>query len=143
MKQEGGSRRRAGADKAKPPPAEPAQPPPPPADVEMHEDAAPAEPASGEKSQRELDAVTLEGEAREKSGSGGGGESNPEEMGGAWGREGAGPRPQVRKRRGSPEGAWLREGGGRIERSPALSLDGGFERAPRRGQPPGWWAGPN
>lgn len=62
MKQEGGSRRRAGADKAKPPPAEPPQPPPPPADVEMHEEAAPAEPPAGEKSQRELDAVTLEGE---------------------------------------------------------------------------------
>lgn len=62
MKQEGGSRRRAGSEKAKPPAAEPPQPPPTPADVEMNEEAAPGDPASGEKSQRELDAVTLEGE---------------------------------------------------------------------------------
>ncbi|XP_026535484.1 26S proteasome non-ATPase regulatory subunit 3 isoform X1 [Notechis scutatus] len=60
MKQEGGSRRRAGSEKAKLPPAEPPQPPPPAADVEMPEEAPPAEPASAEKSQRELDAVTLE-----------------------------------------------------------------------------------
>ncbi|KAL7977080.1 hypothetical protein Chor_009029 [Crotalus horridus] len=60
MKQEGGSRRRAGSEKAKIPPAEPPQPPPQAADVEMQEEAPPAEPASAEKSQRELDAVTLE-----------------------------------------------------------------------------------
>ncbi|XP_019405872.1 PREDICTED: 26S proteasome non-ATPase regulatory subunit 3 [Crocodylus porosus] len=60
MKQEGASRRRAGADKAKPPPEEPPPPPPPP-DVEMQEEAAEAVAGGGEKQpQRELDAVTLE-----------------------------------------------------------------------------------
>ncbi|XP_013930770.1 PREDICTED: 26S proteasome non-ATPase regulatory subunit 3-like [Thamnophis sirtalis] len=60
MKQEGGSRRRAGSEKAKLPPAEPPQLLPLAADVEMPEEVPPGEPASAEKSQRELDSVTLE-----------------------------------------------------------------------------------
>lgn len=59
MKQDGASRRRG--DKAKAPPE---GPPPAPPDVEMHEEAAPVAPeAGGERQpQRELDAITLEGE---------------------------------------------------------------------------------
>lgn len=59
MKQDGASRRRG--DKAKAPPE---GPPPAPPDVEMHEEAAPVAPeAAGERQpQRELDAITLEGE---------------------------------------------------------------------------------
>lgn len=59
MKQEGASRRRG--DKAKVPPD---GPPPAPPDVEMQEEAAAAaaETAGERQPQRELDAITLEGE---------------------------------------------------------------------------------
>lgn len=58
MKQEGASRRRG--DKAKAPPD---GPPPAPPDVEMQEEAAAAAETAGERQpQRELDAITLEGE---------------------------------------------------------------------------------
>lgn len=57
MKQEGASRRRG--DKAKAPPD---GPPPAPPDVEMQEEAAATETAGERQPQRELDAITLEGE---------------------------------------------------------------------------------
>lgn len=61
MKQDGSSRRRG--DKAKAPPD---GPPPAPPDVEMQEEAATATETSGERQpQRELDAITLEGEGGE------------------------------------------------------------------------------
>ena len=73
MKQDGAARRRG--EKAKAPPD---GPPPAPPDVEMQEETAavPAGEAGGERQpQRELDAITLEGERRP--GGGGGGAAEP------------------------------------------------------------------
>lgn len=77
MKQEGASRRRG--DKAKAPPD---GPPPAPPDVEMQEEATAAETAGERQPQRELDAITLEGEGR----GGGGAHRRGVTVTGIWGR---------------------------------------------------------
>lgn len=84
MKQDGSSRRRG--DKAKAPPD---GPPPAPPDVEMQEEAAATTETAGERQpQRELDAITLEGEA---GGSRQRGVGWGVSVGGSWGSSGEPP----------------------------------------------------